>query len=194
MTNRKPSVKVLDTISSSKLNCGVPQGLCTLATAFYYVHCFLSVVISGLSGIKENASTSIPQLQNCLKLVQDWMAASKLKLNPSKTEFILIGSANQRKLLSALFPINILGNKLSPVENVCNLGVMSNAGFSFPSHMSPICKQCSYHICDQARIRRFLSKSFAITLANSLVFYVSSQKLLGILVLVIIWKFGIGFL
>ena len=82
------------------------------------------------------------------------MAASKLKLNPSKTEFILFGLADQRKLLSALFPIDILGNKLSPVEKVRNLGVIFDAGFSCQSHISQIRKQCSYHIRDLTRIRR----------------------------------------
>ena len=38
------------------------------------------------------------------------MFTNKLKLNPDKTEFILIGSKNNRKQLLPHFPINILGN------------------------------------------------------------------------------------
>ena len=71
-----------------------------------------------------------------LKSLQDWTAASKFKRNPSNTEFILFGSAEQRKLLSALFPIDILGNKLSSVEKVWNLGTMFDAGYSFQSHIN----------------------------------------------------------
>ena len=70
------------------------------------------------------------------------MAASKLNLNPSKTEFILFGSVEQCKLLSAFFPIDKLGNKPYPVDN---LGVMFDACFSCQSHMNQICKQCSYN-------------------------------------------------
>ena len=64
------------------------------------------------------------------------MAASKLKLNPSKTEFVLFGSVEQRKLLSALFPIDKLGNKLYPVEKVHNLVISFEAGFSFQCHQT----------------------------------------------------------
>ena len=33
-----------------------------------------------------------PNLQKSLVLVQDWMYKNKLKLNPDKTEFLLIGN------------------------------------------------------------------------------------------------------
>ena len=40
----------------------------------------------------ENFSHSIQKLKNCLNDIQNFMFANKLKLNPDKTEFILIGS------------------------------------------------------------------------------------------------------
>ena len=46
------------------------------------------------------------------------MFANKLKLNPEKTEFILIGSKNNRKQVLPHFPINILGNQVSPAQSV----------------------------------------------------------------------------
>ena len=72
-------------------------------------------------------------------------------------------------MLSALFSIEILENKLSPVEKVCNLGFMFDAGFSFQSHINQIHKQCSYHIHDLTQILCFLSKSVEITIANAMV-------------------------
>ena len=48
------------------------------------------------------------------------MFTNKLKLNPDKTEFILIGSKNNCKKLLLHFPINILGNQVSPVQIVKN--------------------------------------------------------------------------
>ena len=38
-----------------------------------------------------NVKESLEKLQHCLMGVSAWMTGSKLKLNPSKTEFLLIG-------------------------------------------------------------------------------------------------------
>ena len=49
------------------------------------------------------------------------MFANKLKLNPDKTEFILIGSQKNRNQLPPHCPINILGNqdKVSGISKWC---------------------------------------------------------------------------
>ena len=47
-----------------------------------------------------NAKESLEKLQHCLMGVSAWMTGSKLKLNPSKTEFLLIGTKlSARKIL-----------------------------------------------------------------------------------------------
>ena len=46
------------------------------------------------------------------------MPASKLKLNPDKTEFIVFGLKRQMDKLKAYFPSSILGNPLCPAESV----------------------------------------------------------------------------
>ena len=70
-----------------------------------------------------DASAAFDMLNRCLQDVKEWMSASKLKLNPDKTELILFGSKKQRERLNACFQINILGNHLQPTESVRNLGV-----------------------------------------------------------------------
>ena len=61
-------------------------------------------------------------LTDCLNDIQNLMAANKLKLNPDKTEFILIGSKYSHKQLHSLFPTDTLfGNKVAPASNVINL-------------------------------------------------------------------------
>ena len=44
-----------------------------------------------------NHNSKIQSLQDCLMSVQDWMFTNKLKLNPDKTEFMLVGNKCQRK-------------------------------------------------------------------------------------------------
>ena len=47
----------------------------------------------------------LTDLKSCVTDVFTWMTNSKLKLNPSKTEFIIIGSKNQTEKFKDLFPI-----------------------------------------------------------------------------------------
>ena len=117
----------------------------------------------------DKASSAIPELQDCLRLVQDWMAASKLKLNPDKTEFIIFGSPSQRDSLSHVYPVDILGNLLLPSSCVRNLGVLFDASVLFSVQINGICKSCYYETRDFACIRHFLPKSVAIKVANALV-------------------------
>ena len=117
----------------------------------------------------DNASSAIPELQKCLRSVQDWLAASKLKLNPDKTEFIVFGSPAQQASLSHVYPVNILGNQLLPSSCVRNLGVLFDCGWSFSKQINGIHKSCFYQMHDFAHIHYFLPKSVAIAVANALV-------------------------
>ena len=47
-----------------------------------------------------------------------WMFEDKLKLNPGKTEFIVLDSMDKYKWLKDSFPVNILGNCLFPMDVV----------------------------------------------------------------------------
>ena len=80
--------------------------------------------------------------------VKEWMSASKLKLNPDKTEFIPFGSKKQRERLNACFPIDILGNPLHPTESVRNLDMWFDSDFSFSNHVQNVCKGCFSQLRD----------------------------------------------
>ena len=116
-----------------------------------------------------NYTTDLVTLQECLKDVQNWMNANKLKLNPDKTEFILFGTKSQRAKMADCFPVDVLGNEISPTEKARNLGVVFDSDFSFSNQVVSVCKSCFVGLRDLRRIRRNLSKRNTITLANALV-------------------------
>ena len=117
----------------------------------------------------DNAHTNLTLLQETLNHVRSWMYTNKLKLNPGKTEFMLIGTPKKRASLASLFPIDLLGSMVTPCEKVRNLRVIFDADFSFTQHVSNVIKSCYYHMRDLSRIRRHLSRSVATSLANALV-------------------------
>lgn len=186
LTSRQQSVKVGSVLSNpSELKFGVPQGSVLGPILFSLYTIPLSKVISVYKDIKfhfyaddtqlyfhltpKSSQAAFSQLQQCLCDVQDWMNSNKLKLNPDKTEFILFGSKQQRDKLSSCFPVDILGSLLCPASKVRNLGVVFDSGFTFSSHVASVCQKCFVGLRDFRRIRRYLSKDAAITLANALI-------------------------
>ena len=112
-----------------------------------------------------NASAAFGKLNRCLQDVKEWMSASKLKLNPDKTEFILFGSKKQRERLNACFPIDILGNP----QSVMNLGVWFDSDFSFSKHVQNVCKGCFSQLRDFRNIKQILTQDAAVSVANAVV-------------------------
>ena len=105
--------------------------------------------------------------------VSAWMTGSKLKLNPSKTEFLLIGSKLQREKFLNNFPSSIIGQDTNPSASAKNLGVVFDSSSNFRKHISQICRACFYQICDLRRIR----KSQSLDLAEQIVVVLVSSKL-----------------
>ena len=81
------------------------------------------------------------------------MSSRKIKLNPDKTEFLLIGSKVQRENFSKSFPTRLLAQEVTPFAR--NLGIVFASALHFKSHISGISRACYYHIRDMRRIRRF---------------------------------------
>ena len=111
---------------------------------------------------------SLDHLKSCLNDIQVWMSENKLKLNPDKTEFIVFGAKDRYKWLSDSFPVNILGNRLSPTDVVCNLGVLFDAKFCFTNHVNSVVKSRFISLWDLHCIR-FLSVDTSVVIANALV-------------------------
>ena len=115
-----------------------------------------------------NAKESLEKLQHCLMGVSAWMTGSKLKPNPSKTEFLLSGTKLQReKFLTQIH-----------LHQLTNLGVLFDSSLNFRKHISQTCRACFYHIRDQRRIRKSLSldlaKQIAVALVSSKLDYCNS--------------------
>ena len=72
---------------------------------------------------------------SCLASVQSWMLMNKLKLNPNKTQFLLIGSKRQWSKYHSMFPIEIFGVETYPAKFARNVGVIFDKNFKFRSNI-----------------------------------------------------------
>ena len=75
--------------------------------------------------------------------IQRWMTSNKLKLNPDKTEFLVIVSArNSTKVV--VDDISLGDAHVKRVPCARNLVVQMDASISMENHIVSICKVCYY--------------------------------------------------
>ena len=117
----------------------------------------------------KNAKIAFDQLGKCVKDVELWLCANKLKLNANKTDLNIFGSKSQQEKLNPFFPVNILGESLTPSDAVKNLGVWFDSDFFLTKHVKNVCKLCFIQMKDRRQIRHYLTHDAALMAANTLV-------------------------
>ena len=162
LTGRSQLVKVNGVLSTPQLLLrGVPQGsvlgpllftmyttpISSIITAFGLKHhLYADDTQIYTSFVAEDITQSFIVVQNCMLAIQVWMNQNMLKLNPSKTEFMIIGFLTQRKKVGHISPVELLNQNFAEIDSIRNLGVAFNQAFLFKKHVSNICRSAFYHI------------------------------------------------
>ena len=96
------------------------------------------------------------------------MIKNKLKINDSKTEFIIFRSPLLKQNLSDL-SVSVGDMQVSPSSKVRDLGVVFDQYLTFHDHISGICKSTHFHLRGIGRIRNLLTFDATAQLIHALI-------------------------
>ena len=168
------------------LDCGVPQGYCLGPLLFSIftssllsivqdllrtVHCFADdnqFYVSFSPADENGQSDAIAAMERCVRVIRNWMHENRLLMNETKTEFLLIGMKQQ------LAKVNVdhvkVGNAdIVPHSHVKNLGVWLDSNLSMVEHITKASSSAFFHLYNNRRIRKYLSRDNMETLIHAFV-------------------------
>ena len=184
LTDRSQYITIGEHRSSpSPLTTGVPQGsvlgpllftLYTTPIGHILSNCSVSFHLYAddtqlyISFSSSDSTTSLSILSSTLDSIHSWLSSNRLSVNPAKTEFLLIGTKQQRSKITNC-SISFLGIPISPSIHARNLGVEFDSDLSYSQHISNVCRSSYYQIRQFRQLRSALDTNSAKLLANALV-------------------------
>ena len=118
-----------------------------------------------------DSPANIPELKRRVEMTLaeagKWFMKSRLKVNPTKTELLLIHS---HRLQNPSFSVAFENSVLKPANSVQILGVTVDSGLTWQPHVSAVVRRCYATLIGLAKIRNRLPRETKQLLIEALVF------------------------
>ncbi|XP_061487038.1 uncharacterized protein LOC133387065 isoform X3 [Rhineura floridana] len=109
---------------------------------------------------------AVDVLNHCLAATMDWMRANKLRLNPDKTEMLLVDGFSDRMVDT--YPI-LDGVTLPLKDRVRSLGVVLDSSLSLEAQVASVARNAFYQLRLVAQLCPYLSKEDLTSVVHALI-------------------------
>ena len=186
LTDRSFTVKVDNTLSDIKtLSSGVPQGSCLGPVLYLCLASTLPLIVNksiNINGFADDHSSwksfdfnhqinqhlSVEDLETNLQNVKCWMDQNRLKMNETKTEFMILSSKNMKEKCSTI-PIHVGGEWLDQSDCIKLLGADLDQHLNFKVFIQRKCAKAMFMLKKIRSIRDMLTMDVTQDLMLSLV-------------------------
>lgn len=122
-----------------------------------------------VSSNPRESRNAVQNMKNCTNDLRQWIDTNHLKLNDSKTEYLLIGTKTNLKKAQDLSSITIGSDIISAADCAKNIGAVLDSTLSLSNQVNSITRACYFHLHRIKQIRSFLTQDAAATLVCSLI-------------------------
>ena len=113
-------------------------------------------------------SIAIDKVNKCISDIRTWMIQNKLKINDSKTEFLVSTSSFLKQHFNDL-NISVGNSRIATSISAHNLGVIFDNHMSLDKQINSICKSAIFQLRNIGSIRNMLTDDACSQLIHSLV-------------------------
>ena len=108
------------------------------------------------------------RIENSLNIADVWFSQNSLKINPTKTDFMLVHTRQRRSV--GTFSIEFDSSTIHPSQSLKTLGVIVDKNLTWEAHVSTVIRRCYACICGLSKFSRRLTESVKKRLIEALVF------------------------
>ena len=187
LTERTQSVLISGKHSEpATLKYGVPQGSVLGPTLFtdysspvaslirshgISVHCYADDTQMYTSFNPDEEAQALERLECCISDLRHWMNTNRLKLNDSKTEFIIFGTKSKLSKLKTE-SVRVGDEEIMGVQQVRNIGAFFDNELKMDIQVKNMCKGAWLNLYNIGKIRKYLTQDQSETVIHA---YVTSK-------------------